>query len=384
MTLRGLHKWISLTVVAMWLLQAVTGIVLVFHWELDEPSVLAPSHLLDPVRLGTFLERLQASDPQRRVSAVYASGGLPGRFDVNVEGTNGTAEVLRVDGVGTVLRERPADHDVLHIGMFQIATIVHQNLFLGQAGRWLIGISGLILLSNLSLGLYLAWPRRGQWLRTLIPANAGATYLKFYAWHRAAGLWLIVPMFALVFAGVLMAWDVPLARWFDDTRPSPSPVLAQQEPLAPRAATAAYAIQVANRLYPGALLAAVNFPKDGQPWFAVRVTQPGEARRFSGQTIAYISSRSGRVLGTYDALKVPLKTRIWDALYAFHTGEIGGSPGRWLAATVGISLLTIITLGLTFWATRRAYRLDAHAKRTAATHVARIAQQHEPNYNLKR
>jgi len=37
--LRLLHKYLSLTVAALWLMQAVTGALLVFHWELDDWAV---------------------------------------------------------------------------------------------------------------------------------------------------------------------------------------------------------------------------------------------------------------------------------------------------------------------------------------------------------
>jgi hypothetical protein len=37
--LRSVHKYLSLTMAAMWLLQAATGVLLVFHWELDDWAV---------------------------------------------------------------------------------------------------------------------------------------------------------------------------------------------------------------------------------------------------------------------------------------------------------------------------------------------------------
>jgi uncharacterized iron-regulated membrane protein len=41
-TLRLVHKYLSLTVAAMWLLQAVVGVLLVFHWEPDDWMVDGP------------------------------------------------------------------------------------------------------------------------------------------------------------------------------------------------------------------------------------------------------------------------------------------------------------------------------------------------------
>src|SRR5256885_2875785 len=80
--LRLLHKYLSLTVAALWLMQAVTGALLVFHWELDDWAGAGPQRHLDPVRFGAFLEKLQATHSRQTVKSVYASGGLPGRFDV--------------------------------------------------------------------------------------------------------------------------------------------------------------------------------------------------------------------------------------------------------------------------------------------------------------
>ena len=89
------------------------------------------------------------------------------------------------------------------------------------------------------------------------------------------------------------------------------------------------------------------------PWFAVRVRQAHDLRRVFGTTIVYVSSRSGHVLGNYDARSMPLKTRLWDAVYACHTGEIGGIVGRCLVAIVGMWLSVMIGLGLSLWFLRR-------------------------------
>jgi uncharacterized iron-regulated membrane protein len=106
-------------------------------------------------------------------------------------------------------------------------------------------------------------------------------------------------------------------------------------------------------LYPGSRLAAVEFPDSDSPWFAVRVTQSHDVRRFFGTTAVYISNRNGGVLENYGANAMPPSVRIWDALYAVHTGEIGGIPGRCLVALVGVCLLVLTGLGLALYFQRR-------------------------------
>jgi uncharacterized iron-regulated membrane protein len=365
--LRFVHKYLSLTMAAMWLLQAATGVLLVFHWELDDWAVSGPQKPLHPDKLSASLELLQNTRPAQRVTALYTSGGLPGRFDVVITHPNGGRNVLRVDGEGAILRERPWDHDYAHIGAFQIATYLHQTLFLHTAGNWIIGLSGILLLSNICLGMYQAWPRAGQWLRTLSPFTVGHPAAQLYHWHRALGLALALPALLLVFAGIVRAFDDPLAAHFEAARPPPTGNAQTQPRLQPP--TLANVISTALALYPGSRLAAVELPDSDAPWFAVRVTQSHDVRRFFGTTIVYISNQNGGVLENYDAKLMPPRVQIWDAVYALHTGEMAGTPGRCLAVLVGLSLLVLIALGLSLYFLRRARaqyaRLSSSAPRSS-------------------
>jgi len=376
-TVRLAHKYLSLTLALVWLLQAATGVLLVFHWELDDWGVSGPRQPLNADKLSAAIARWHSTHTDRQVIALYTSGGLSGRFDVVITNPTGGRDVLRVDGEGTVLRERPWNHDYAHIGFFQIATYLHQTLFLHTTGNWIMGISGLLLLSNLCMGLYQAWPRAGQWLRALSwPIGSGnrSAPAKAYQWHRAAGLTIAVPALVLVLGGVVRAFDDPLALAdrFEVHRPAPAlptPVVMAATPAATPAPMAAAAsagapapgapptlatvISTALTLYPGATLAAVELPDSESPWFFVRVTQSHDLRRFFGTTALYISSQHGTVLANYDSKVMPAAVRVWDAVYALHTGEIAGAPGRWLVVLIGTGLLALVGLGLCLYCLRR-------------------------------
>ena len=60
-TLRTVHRWISLSVATLWVLQALSGIFLVFHWELDDALVAGPARPLDLERFSRRLEVLELS-----------------------------------------------------------------------------------------------------------------------------------------------------------------------------------------------------------------------------------------------------------------------------------------------------------------------------------
>ncbi len=352
---RVLHRYLSLAAVALWSLQAVTGVMLVFHWELDDWSVAGSARPLQPAAFSQALDGMLAARPGDVLDGVYPSGGDRGRFDVLLDRPDGKTDVLRVDGQGQVLRQRPWNYDKPHLGLFQIATYLHQTLFAHQPGRWLIGLSGLLLLSNLCMGLVLAWPRAGQWGRLLMPPKAPRAAMAVHGWHRAAGLWLAAPAALLVLAGVVMAFDVPLQALFD-ARATPGTASAAAEPLAVHPIGAGQVIATALTRYPGASLAALEPPGPGAPWWSVKVRQAGEWRRVQGTTTLYVSSRSGRILADYDALKAPMRTRVWDSLYALHTGEAGGLAGRWIVELIGLWLTGMCALGLSLWWLRRRLR----------------------------
>jgi uncharacterized iron-regulated membrane protein len=200
--------------------------------------------------------------------------------------------------------------------------------------------------------MYQAWPRAGQWLRTLSPFTVGHPAAQLYHWHRALGLALALPALVLVSAGIVRAFDDPLAAHFEAARPPPTGTSAQtQSRLQPP--TLANVISTALALYPGSSLAGVELPDSDAPWFAVRITQSHDVRRFFGTTIVYIAIQDGGVLENYDARLMPPSVQIWDTVYALHTGEIAGIPGRCLVVLIGVALLVLIALGLTLYFLRR-------------------------------
>jgi uncharacterized iron-regulated membrane protein len=362
-SLRLIHRYLSLTFAALWLMQALTGAILVFHWELDDWSVRGPAGPLDVAAFSRALQAYPAAYPGHVVSAVYASGGESGRFDVMLDRSDGHQDVLRVDGRGEVLRERPSDYDWPDIGPYQIATYLHQTLFAGDRGQWFLGVSGVLLLSNLHLGLTLAWPRAGQWTRALRPSPGRTPAMGLFAWHRALGLWLGVLGVTAVALGICMAFEDPLGDLIADPRPSPSLAVAGSIPERATPVTPAEALRAGMGLYPGSPLASLVLPAPDWPWYRVRVVQPGEWRRVQGLTTIYVSSRDGRILANDDALRAPLANRAYDSLYALHTGEAGGLATRWLAVIIGVWLAAMVGLGVGLWFVRRSARGRASAAR---------------------
>jgi uncharacterized iron-regulated membrane protein len=345
--LRRLHRWIALTLGVLWLSQALTGLLMVYRWELDDAPLAGDAVPLDAASLGARIESIQSDPAGRTVTSLWASGGVDGRFDLYVDDAQDNTEVVRVDGAGRVLRTRASGD-----GFIPTAASLHQTLFAGDRGKFVVGVSGLFLLTSIVMGLVLAWPARAkQWRQALWPRGARAGAARRYAWHRAAGLWLGVPATMMLGAGVLLTFESSLASWLGTDRVPPELENVAAPGAGPVAPARAFTTALAQ--FPGSELSGVSFPADGQPWYRIRVRQPAEWRRVYGTSVVYVAADDGRVLRAEDALEAQTATAFMSNLYPVHTGEALGVAGRVLALTMALWLLTMLLLGVGLWLARR-------------------------------
>jgi uncharacterized iron-regulated membrane protein len=348
---RTTHKYLGLTFGALWLLQAFTGVLLVFNGEIDDALLRGPERPLAPAAFAAAVAELSAVRPEATLTYIMASEGSPNRYDLLFTDKNDHTRSVRVDGEGSVLRELPRDYDYPAPGIFQTAHDFHETLLAGDRGKWFLGLSGLLLLSNLLLGLKLAWPGRGQpWRRVVLPGSAGPPAVKFFKWHRALGVCILLPAIVMVACGVLQEWPPDELLGVDDSSPTP------HQSTRPEFISLATALPTALARYPGATLSIIRMPDADQPWYRVRLRQSAELRRVFGQTTVYVDARDGAVLRDSDAFKLPLNERFVNAIYPIHSGEAFGIGGRLIVLVSGLSLLTMGVLGAGMWWTRRTAR----------------------------
>jgi uncharacterized iron-regulated membrane protein len=362
---RTTHKYLGLSLGVLWLLQALTGVLISFQGEIGDALLPGPDRALALAPFAAAVAQLAAARPQATLTYIMASEGSANRYDLLFTDKDDHTRSVRVDGEGAVLRDAPRDFDYPAPGLFQTAHDFHETLFAGDRGKWFLGLSGFVLLSNLLLGLKLAWPASGQpWRRVLLPGVAGPPAAKFFKWHRALGLCLLVPAIVIVACGVLQEW--PADRWLGADPATPALRKRTQMENASLGAALALALQH----YPGARLSLVEMPGAEQPWYRIRLRQAGELRRVFGQTTVFVDAQDGTLLLDNDAFKLPLNEKIANAFYPIHTGEYLGLAGRTITLLAGLSLLTMAVLGAGMWWTRRSLR-NASRKTHSPTMVQR-------------
>lgn len=337
-----LHRWFGLAAAALWLLQAVTGLLIVFHWEIDDLTVPGAHRTTD---LAAIERRADAfANAGTAVTSIWTSAGLPDRYDVSLE--NGDS--ARINGAGTVLRLHRAEDGLADGGLMDRLVVLHQSLLAGEAGHWVVGLSGLLLIFNILFGLVAAWPRRGYWRRALTPVRPRQRAPRYYSWHRALGLWVGLPALIVVAAGTTLALSDALDGLAADAPPAATAPLAQ-----PLRIGMAEAVRVALGRHPGAQLSGVDFATPASPTWSIRLKQRGELVRAYGKTSVIVSAVDGRIVGDVDALRSAPARWLSDHLFSIHTGGVAGLPGRLAMLLVGLWLATMTALGITLWAARR-------------------------------
>src|SRR5690606_33850844 len=119
-----------------------------------------------------------------------------------LEDAAGNGSTLRVAGDGTPLKTS-REGDTTFMGWL---VSFHHDL-LGSWGSWIVAISGVMLCTNLILGIFTAWPNRGTWRKALKPATRGPAAARLYSWHRALGLWVAVPALVIAVTGTLLKFE---------------------------------------------------------------------------------------------------------------------------------------------------------------------------------
>lgn len=344
-----IHRWLSLGAAIFWLLQAITGVLIVFHWEINDAAI---SPIERPADLAAIERRIDALAPPRSaaiVQSVWDSGSNTDRYVVFMQDAEGVRRGVRLAGDGTVLRNADPGDDTL----MEFLVGFHHDL-LGEWGSWIVAISGVLLCSNLVLGLVAAWPKRGTWRRALVPARKGPAAARLYSWHRAVGLWAVVPALVIAATGTLMKFEDSVG-----TLVGAEPVSMPANPSVGPPVGFAAAARAAVAAIPGSSLTSVGWPKPEDATYSVRVRAPGEIRRDWGASVVLVDANNGAVRGVFPIGEAAPSRQFMMALFPIHTGEAGGFVGRLLSIAIGLWLITMIVAGILLWSKRRKPRVKA-------------------------
>jgi uncharacterized iron-regulated membrane protein len=341
----NVHRWLGVGAALFWIVQALTGLLLSFHFELEDAALSTARVATDPVAIERRIDTVNAGGGQSRVNWIWTTAGLPDRYVINFTDPAGAERRARIDGAGNVLRDREADDH----SFFTLMRAIHIDLLAGDVGHWISAITGILLFTNILFGIFLAWPRRSRWREALTPIRKGGTLARYFSWHRSVGLWAAIPALVIAGTGSLILFEHEIGH-----------VLGVEEvalPANPPAGTKIgfpAAHRAAIDAIPGSRFVAATMPSADDASYYAWVRAPGELYRGGyGGSLVVVDANDASIRGAWPATEHEAARMFLYALYPLHTGEAAGLIGRILAMLVGAWLLSTITLGLLLWWRRR-------------------------------
>ncbi|MBN8845542.1 MAG: PepSY domain-containing protein [Sphingomonadales bacterium] len=340
-----LHRWLGLGAAAIWLVQALTGILLAFHFEAEDAMLTTRHQPTDLAAIERRIDGLAAAGGNAQVSWIWTTAGLADRYIILFDGTDGHSRKAYIDGAGAILRERPADQ----YSFLGLMREVHLTLVAGTAGHWILAVSGLLLFTNLVFGLVVAWPRRGQWRHALRPRSRRGSTAGFYGWHKALGLWAGIPALVIAGTGSLILFEEQVRHLVGAEE-----VSLPANPATGNAVGFAAAARAAVAAIPGSRFVGTTIPSTADASYYAWVRAPGELYRGGyGGSLVIVDANDGSIRGAWPATEAGFGQALVGSFYPLHTGESLGIAGRILTLAVGAWLVVTIILGLLLWWRRR-------------------------------
>ncbi|MBI3283791.1 MAG: PepSY domain-containing protein [Burkholderiales bacterium] len=372
---RKLHLWIALPFGAVFVLLGLSGSVIAWLPELDRmlnPDLLRaaappPEQRDYPAAMQALVAKL-AADPRygqptllqfplqddgvfvawyrKKSGAGAGAAALAAEISRQVMLEPGTLRILGERNWGEPgLSRRLLMPTVFHL---------HRSLVSGESGKFLVGLSGLMLCLVALSGLVLWWPRMTlKAIRQALTVSHGGSWPRFnFRLHRAAGFFVAPVLLMLGFSGLyfnLPAWVLPAVNAFARVTPAQkiapvaTPTAAQISP--------AQALDIAQARYPQARLTRLALAVPAS--FEVRLRQPGELRQGDGATRLSIAAADGQVLRVQDPLTARGGDRFLGWLFPLHSGEAFGTAGRIFIAAFGVAPLLFFISGVLLWRRRR-------------------------------
>lgn len=339
------HRWLGVGSAVFWIVQALTGLLLSFHFEMEDAFLSSTRVPTDPAAIEQRIDTLNAAGGQSHVNWIWTTAGLPDRYVINFTDPEGAERRAHIDGAGNVLRDRQADDH----SFFTLARAIHIDLLAGRVGEWISAITGIFLFTNILFGIYLAWPRGTGWRETLTPIRKGGALARYFSWHRSVGLWAAIPALVLSGTGSLILFEHEIGHMLGVEEVA----LPANPPSGPPVGFPA-ARQAALDAIPGSRFVATTMPTDQDASYYAWLRAPGELYRGGyGGSLVIVDANDGSVRGAWPATEHEAARMFLYALYPLHTGEAAGLIGRVVAMFVGVWLLFTLTLGLLLWWRRR-------------------------------
>lgn len=356
-----LHLWLGIALCLPFMLQGLTGSILVYGDELDRlfgtvPQAHAPGEMQSP-------------------AAILAAGekALPPGLTANrltMPVVAGDMAILRASGKSRAEAQQvyldPVSLEVLAIrgtqdGWLRFVHNLHANLLLeGRPGRATIGWLGVVLLTMTVSGFYLWWPRNGKWRQAITIKRGAKGYRLQRDLHGMAGFWTLPLLLLMTVSGLSMCFPQTIGDGIRtilpgrDLREAVTTTKVTVPAGIPRIPLD-QVIALAQPAAPGRGFAVAYLPqKSEQPW-RLAFARPGEGTDLPPITVL-VDPYRGNLIEVQDPATYTAGEGLLVWLRPLHYGVAAGPLYRALICLTGLSLPLFAVTGVTMWWLKRRAR----------------------------
>ncbi|MBN9584356.1 MAG: hypothetical protein BGN84_11830 [Afipia sp. 62-7] len=352
---RNVHLWLGIGLFILIVPIALSGATLVYHETIDAflrtPKNAATSATPTDLGLAVSNARKAAGDGFTPMfvgfpddSRAPLTVALRGPAQKGERPVRLSAYIDRNDArVLEIVNSRNTFFGFMHV--------FHENLTIPfYYGRDIVGWGGVAMLTLALTGLYLWWPRHGQWSRAFAWRRSPATSSNL---HYLAGFWVCFPLAFLSLTGIYLAWPQQGRAVLSSVAP-----MTEQRG-GPRGALMANPQRTASEIYaiaaarPNAQIDTISFPDPAGIW-RVRLYEDNKA---APVTLA-INDRSGAV-NTVEPLSGD-RTASW--IRWLHEGSHAGPIWQFAVFVTGLMPAVLGITGILIWLRQRRQRALMQAK----------------------
>ena len=361
----NVHLWIALSLVALLVPISISGSLLVWHDEIDSVlnpkryAVSGPQVSLQPSEYLAKAEAAVADDPTKpRATALrYPEPGWPVRATMRAQPREAGARPRLLNVYLDPPTGKVLDVVDFRASLFGFLHVFHENLTIPEySGRQIVGWAGVGMLILSLTGIWLWWPRGGDFLRGLRWRRSS---LFTFNLHHLLGFWISLPLAVVSATGIYLSFPQTARETMSSIAPmTPQGQRGFGQVAQHTALTADQALAAALKAEPNGKPVALFLPVQQRERPLAWRTQISRAG--SGDIVTLMTDDQS---GQTSPAVVPLsgdRAAAW--IRWIHEGSRGGPVWAVLVTLTGIFPTIFAVTGIIMWLRKRSDRKEVAGK----------------------
>jgi uncharacterized iron-regulated membrane protein len=365
-SLKTIHTWIGIVSGLFLSVVALTGSIIVFRSEFERaalPRGDAPGQTRR-ASLDAAAQEILRLRPDARVRRVRipSADGDPYVFQVQSKEKR-TDHIVSDASTGRVL-------GTVESGWVDWMIDLHRNLLVGNTGRSLVGVIGIILFVISATGLLMWLTGARSWRAWTSVRRQGSATRFNYELHRASGLWSYAFLALISFTGIELAFPQTFRNAVQSITGKPVTMASPKKVRGEMALSLDEYLRLGRAAMPDGVPMEMRLPDKGKGPVELRLYRAGDLGP-SGNHV-YLDPASGAVLAVDRIVDRPLGARFLAAFSPIHYAQFGGLTSKIAWSLFGLSPLLLFVTGLIAW-WRPKVRVTEKAPKTTGTEDLALA-----------